>query len=145
MAYMQWTEAMSVGLPELDDDHRILIAVINRLAADTGEGAAADVVGRSLVTLTRYAEYHFEREQRVMEACGFPELDSHIEEHREFVGWVREAERRYDTTPADTAAELHGEVLAFLKNWLNHHILLQDMAYRAYLQDAMADARRAAL
>lgn len=145
MAYMQWTEAMSVGLPELDDDHRVLIAVINRLAADTEKGAAADVVGRSLVSLTRYAEYHFEREQRVMAACGFPDLDSHIEEHREFVGWVREAERRFDTTPADTAAELHGEVLAFLRNWLNHHILLQDMAYRSYVQDAMAEARRAAL
>lgn len=145
MAYMQWTEAMSVGLPELDDDHKVLIAVINRLAADSGEGAAEDEVRRSLATLARYAEYHFEREQRVMAACGFPELDTHIEEHLEFVGWVRDAERRLDATLGKTAEELHDEILAFLRDWLNHHILLQDMAYRAYVQDAMADARRAAL
>jgi hemerythrin len=35
MPLMQWTEAMSVGLDELDDDHKVLIKVINDLHANS--------------------------------------------------------------------------------------------------------------
>ena len=35
MPPIQWTTAMSVGLQELDDDHKVLIDVINRLETNT--------------------------------------------------------------------------------------------------------------
>ena len=34
MSLMTWTSVMSVGVPELDEDHRVLIRIINQLAED---------------------------------------------------------------------------------------------------------------
>ena len=56
MTFMTWTPAMSVGVDQLDDDHKGLIDVINDLATESsGEGRAA-VLRQSLVSLRRYAE-----------------------------------------------------------------------------------------
>ncbi len=70
MGAMAWTTSMSVGFREFDDDHKVLIGVINKLASAGMDEVPAEVVQQSLSTLNRYARFHFEREERVMRACG---------------------------------------------------------------------------
>ena len=53
MAFMTWTPAMSVGVDQLDDDHKGLIAVINDLAEESSGEARATVLRQSLVALRR--------------------------------------------------------------------------------------------
>ena len=118
---MRWTEAMSVGVPELDEEHQIIIAVINRIDSSSVREAA---VHQSLSTLRRYAEFHFDREQRVMEVCNFPELDQHIESHQEFIRQLDHFDRQLTIE----GVELAKPIAKFLTDWLNHHILIQDMA-----------------
>lgn len=143
MAVMQWTEKMSVGVPELDADHKELIKVINQLAASSGDPTRANVIRQSLFALLRYAEYHFAREEKVLAACNYPELAEHKLEHRDFVARINEIHRRFDETPDDTAAVVNEELLGFLRDWLNHHILIEDMAYRPHAERSPA-AREAA-
>ena len=49
MPLMQWTPAMSVGLDELDNDHKVLIKVINDLDANAGNESRRDVVRQCLI------------------------------------------------------------------------------------------------
>ncbi len=63
MALMQWSEKMSVGVIELDADHKELIKVINRLGAIAEDQARQNAIRQSLFALLRYAEYHFAREE----------------------------------------------------------------------------------
>jgi hemerythrin-like metal-binding protein len=139
MPQFRWTEAMSVGVPELDDDHKVLIDVINQLEAGLEGPAHGEVIGRCLNTLGRYAEFHFAREEKVMTACNFYAVDCHKSEHQRFIRRIR----GFSDLCRDHRAAVGEELLDYLKNWLQHHILIQDMAYRPYAEDS-ADARQAA-
>jgi hemerythrin len=127
-----WTEDMSVGMPMLDADHRVLIDLINRLDSVAADPAAReDVVRRVIDALVLYASFHFEREEKVMQACGFPGMDPHMEEHAAFFRHVNGLRGQIGKS---ALAALRDELLGYLRNWLRHHILIQDMAYKPYVE-----------
>lgn len=134
MPLIQWTDQMSVGLPELDDDHKMIIEAINQLDANAGDAAQKDVVRQCLMRLRRYAEFHFAREEKVMAACAFPAIEVQKDEHRNFVERIQEVTQRFDAKPEDATEVISQELLGFLRDWLNHHILIEDMAYRPYVE-----------
>jgi hemerythrin len=132
MAAIRWTEAMSVGVQRLDRDHQTLIAMINRIAeADDSEATRRRVIPEVLVTLIAYTVFHFQREEKVMEACGYPDLATHREEHWALTREVHLLQRRFSERPDSISRD---EVRDFLTGWLNHHILLHDMEYRSYCE-----------
>ena len=131
---MKWTAQMSVGVPELDADHRQLIEIINGLERPTG--GSPEFVRQALVALGRYAEFHFAREERVMASCGYEALAAHQQEHRGF------ADRIHSYTE-DEGERSRVELTDYLNEWLRHHILIVDMAYRP-LVEANQKAREVA-
>ncbi len=126
MSSFVWNEAMSVGMPALDADHRCLIRIINLL--EDAEGSDVErVIGIVLETLDLYCRYHFAREERIMQACGFPSFAFHRHEHEGFRQSV--AARGAGGAGRADARDL----LEYLQAWLLHHILIQDMAYKPYV------------
>ncbi len=143
MPAMQWTEKMSVGLKELDDDHKQIIKAINQLEANAGDESRGQVVRQCLLGLRRYAEFHFAREEKVLGVTTFPGLEVQQSEHRDFIDRIRAVSQRFDEDPDGTCAYINGELLTFLRDWLTHHILIEDMAYKPFVEKN-ADARAAA-
>lgn len=136
MAALTWTEAMSVGVPALDADHRCLVRLIGLLQGADDEQEAHRIIDIVLDTLVVYCRFHFSREEKVMAACSFPALSVHRGEHAgfaQFVARLREGSR------AGGAAARARELLDYLSTWLCHHILIQDMAYKPYLINARSE------
>ena len=129
MSFYEWSDEMSVGVPLIDSDHQALIGFINDLhdALESGDEIAA--LGETLGKLVAYIEFHFKREEKVMQACGFPHIETHQGEHRDFTKRIHDIHVRY-YREADVA--MTRDLLDFLKDWLNHHILIQDKAYARY-------------
>lgn len=144
MTSIKWSRRMSVGVPELDDDHKGLLAVINELAAHASGEADEELVRRSLNWLLRYAQTHFAREQAVMTSCKFPMLADHIDEHRDFVERMRAAIATFDTDPAQGAVEIRDSLVTYLEQWWQGHILSEDMKYRPFAEKNLQQCRRAA-
>ena len=141
---IEWKEAMSVGVPELDADHRGLIDIINRLADQSGRAHVTDAVESSLMALMRYAEIHFAREERVMSVCGYPSDSQHLHEHRNFVTKVRKIGEKFEDDPKRLAKNVNEELGQFLSDWLQDHILNTDMAYKSCVTADLQNARKAA-
>lgn len=141
MIFYEWNESMSVGVPLIDNDHKALIHLINRLHENVRAGGTYDVLDDLLDRLTDYIDIHFTREERVMDACAYPETEGHKLEHTEFVKYIKEL--RDEFTP-ETAPERASDLAAYLKDWLSHHILIQDMDYRQYAEGNAEAARIAA-
>jgi len=142
MAFMQWSPDMSVGLSELDEDHRFLIKIINDLsdaAAMEKKTQKREVLRQSLRGLQRYAEFHFAREEAVMRACGYDSLARHQAEHRRFTDKMAAISQRFDDAKVDSGggalAQVDAELLVYLKDWLTHHIMVVDMGYKPLLRD----------
>jgi len=129
MAKLEWQDSYSVGVSDLDDDHKRLIDIINRVARAERDNEPVDWV---LEELEDYARVHFAREEERMQAAGYPGFDAHVEKHREFVEWLRAVERTYKLSP-ETESYLADSVNAHLTDWLTRHILETDMAYKGKL------------
>ena len=128
---------MSVGVDLLDSDHRVLMNIINSLA-EIARGPRtprnAERIGNTLDTLVTYTKSHFGREEKVMVASGFPGLDAHHGEHENFIRDVGEMSERISRGEEGAI----GELAAYLKSWWEHHILIQDMAYRPFAENSEA-------
>lgn len=131
MGYFHWTEAMSVGVPALDADHKSLIRTINVLRELDREDDMQSGIGMVLDTLKAYGRNHFKREERVMDAVRFPGGAFHRAEHQNFVRHIEYLRSRLAAGKPEPTRELYD----YLTGWLRHHILIQDMAYKPYVSN----------
>jgi len=130
MAYFEWTEEMSVGVELLDADHRALINWINQLES-ISEEATRDIHWDDWFRkLNNYIRFHFSREEKVMETCGFQELVDHRQEHLRFEQEV--AALREHCHPG-MEVSLVARLLELLRYWLKDHILVSDRKYVRYV------------
>lgn len=82
-------EDFLVGLPAIDDDHRMLVGTINRISAEIDEGSYELCI--SLFDgFEESAIAHFRREEEILERLGYPEVERHRSYHDELVRRVRE-------------------------------------------------------
>lgn len=124
---IQWDDSMSVGVPVLDEDHKVLIRLINDYtdALDNDEGLM--VTDSIFAALGDYVHYHFTREEKIMEAAHYPDLERHKKSHRALEEHFLELRDSYVLFPNPAAEQ---KVKAFLEDWLCSHILKIDMAYK---------------
>ena len=140
---VQWDDSMSVGVEVLDQDHRHLIALLNAYleAVENDEGLM--VTDSILNGLVDYTMYHFAREERIMEACGYPRLDEHKIVHKKMAQQVLDQRDSFLLFGGSDASVQ--TLVDFLMNWLKDHILKVDMDYRQYTAadpDAVAGAAK---
>jgi len=126
VSHFKWTENMSVGSEIVDSDHRALIGLINKVA-DIADAIGEETVADVLDGLIAYVEFHFAREEKMMAAAGFAGVEAHGAEHAGFTDHVYQLRREFEIDETSVDA---GALSDYLKNWLNHHIMIQDMAYK---------------
>lgn len=63
---MTWTDALSVNIKEIDDQHKKLVNMVNQLHAAMLKGEGKTVVGPILAELTANTVYHFSIEEGYM-------------------------------------------------------------------------------
>jgi len=137
MAILVWRDDLSVGHPEIDNDHRRLIAIINDFQNTVAKWPAESVIQEALLGLESYARWHFEREEAIQAACDFPFLDDHRRQHAELLNTVADEIKALfvDKSRPITAATVQ-MVAELLKHWLIDHIIKSDLLIRDYLKKA---------
>lgn len=129
MPFVNWTPKMSVGVKACDEDHKILIDLLNRLYEGMTNGdQGKEVLGHVLEELVEYTKFHFAREESFFEQTGYPAIE-HKKEHRELLGQTEQLRSRY--REGDTAISL--ETLGLLIDWLTIHIQGADKEYSSHL------------
>ena len=79
MAFIEWSEKLSIGIKVIDDQHKKLIEQINILHSAMREGKAKEVVGAILEELRAYTKYHFSNEEKAFERYNYSVKMSHIQ------------------------------------------------------------------
>jgi len=118
-----WRPDLSTGIPEVDGQHRELLAQIAALghAARTGDVAhAADV----LAYLERYAAEHFATEERIMRDLGYPQLEPHRALHEAFSAQMAARKEAHGRERSPVA--LLVDLARWMEAWLSEHVLGAD-------------------
>lgn len=124
---VEWNKELETGVTFVDTDHKVLINLLNQVHACIEANEESTVLGSVLDALVEYTDYHFLREEKMMELSGYEGLDAHISVHRALSRQVRSVYTNHQTDPWGIHPE---QVRDFLQSWLTDHIMGHDFAYR---------------
>jgi len=150
--FMQWTDKLTLGIQEIDDQHLVVFRVLERLAEaaqrmpagsplldrvpmdDPGrergsEIQAAQYIHQLLDELVQHTQEHFRCEEELMVAHHYPHLNEHRREHTMLFAELKSFIR--DITKG--TASLDQKTLCSLKQWLIVHICESDKAFAEYV------------
>lgn len=131
---IQWRKEMTVDESVIDEDHKLLIEIVNTFEAALNRKLSTETIDQGLKLLKHYAVEHFRREEELQRAVQYPFLDAHCREHRDLVKKLDAivAHRRAASSRADIA-DLAKEIVTLVKEWLVSHILQTDLRMRPYV------------
>lgn len=133
MTLLHWRDNMSLGIEAIDDDHKSLIELLNRLHYMIRAGDEHAEIERVLDDLRAYCERHFGREEELMERCGYPERDAHQALHRDLEARLETWTRAYQDDPDGFDASAFYD---FVSDWLLVHVLEEDMKLKPHITEA---------
>ena len=126
MNLMAWSDHFVTGIDPVDQQHRMLVNMINAAAPHlvSGDDEAQREVGPLLDKLIQYAATHFKYEEMLMEQVHVEAayLAQHVKTHLAFVDEVLRMRTQFER-----GEHLSGnDLLHFLTSWLTFHILSED-------------------
>lgn len=130
MPIMNWSENLSVGIVEIDAQHKNLLAQINQLHDSMKEGKGKEALGKTLDELVTYTAYHFKTEERFFLKFAYPDTPAHKKEHDDLTKKAVDLKDKY----SKGQMVLTIEVMNFLKDWLTNHIMVSDKKYAPFLK-----------
>jgi len=129
MALITWTDALSVNIKEIDEQHKKLIAMVNELHSAMGAGKGKAAMGAVLGGLVEYTKTHFAFEEGLMQKHNYVGYLSHKGQHDELTKQVLDLQSRFKEGKTLVTVE----VMNFLKDWLSNHIQNSDKKYGPFL------------
>jgi len=90
MTVLQWREEFSVGIEEVDHEHRELIELIRTLQQDLQAGADTDRIIDVLGEIYNQIAAHFALEEKMMRKTRYPALADHKQDHETLLDDLRD-------------------------------------------------------
>ena len=132
---LEWSERFSVGVAEIDGQHRELFRQVNRLLTSCSQGAGKALLPEIFDFLGKYALEHFATEERYMQRYNYPGLAEHQKIHQDFVKTFLDFRKQAEQE--GPGVHLLVQVNKVLVEWLQNHILRMDQAMGKFLQETM--------
>lgn len=122
-------EAMVLGIPFMDDEHRIILEMISDIHLG---GLSHEEIRQTYSNLMISVIEHFNHEEREMVSSGYPDMASHKSSHS---GFLTHLDRISDLLYQDNLGEDDLHIVEFMLGWLKMHVATTDHFLAAHLRD----------
>jgi hemerythrin-like metal-binding protein len=126
MPWISWEAELSVGVKELDDDHKQLMGMLNEIHESAAAGRNDQELSDLVEKMVANTKAHFEHEELLLAKAGYPDAPAHFQEHDWMIAKALSVQAAFRCGSAST---LSAELLSFLRDWLIHHIRDVDKLY----------------
>lgn len=125
MKFVEWSRIFDLNHPKIDEEHKELLDIANRFYEHIEKGADVKTIRDTLNNLTKYAQDHFETEEKIMKTMLYPDVKAHAEIHVELLTDVFELNAKFEK------GDIHSkeDIGSFLTKWLVQHILNEDKKF----------------
>jgi hemerythrin len=130
--YSGWGSQLSVGIPEIDYEHRLFFSRVNDLDMALFARKNKTEIQRLMDVLIADAIMHFEHEERLFVQYQYPDLTLHISGHAQIVDELMKIKLQFSMTAFGT--EWIGKSTQ-IRDLLINHLLKADMKYRDFFRD----------
>ena len=126
---IHWTSDLTVGVEEIDRQHRQLFTLLADFYTNLQKGSGRDVQAKMLEDLMTYAGDHFTTEEAYLK--DHPDLPRHRLQHYSFIKQMNQFERDYLLGNISLAIDM----VSFVTDWLQDHISGTDKEFFLNLQN----------
>lgn len=132
MNELNWSEDYSVGIPTIDNEHKLLVSMVNDInrILDTHQDFQIQIVNDILKKLTYCIRRHFESEEGLLLLNNYPKYEAHKAEHAILLEQLDIFEKNFK----DSKKSFTEEMLFYLEDWLVRHIILHDCEFGFYFR-----------
>ena len=128
MSLIEWTEELSVGVKELDSQHKLYFSIVNQLQRAIKLNIASDESGRTLHHLADYTVIHLNKEEELFSKYAYPDAANHITQHNFFrnkiADIIKDYNKGYKPNPDD--------LFKLCNDWFVSHIKNEDKKYTKF-------------
>ncbi|HXZ14450.1 MAG TPA: hemerythrin family protein [Roseiarcus sp.] len=128
-----WRESFVIDGGVIDDDHRFLFMSINTIIRRLTERLPVSYLVKRTLDLRILAALHFEREERLQEWSGYPDLAAHRREHQELLARCDEILHGLQAEAAGAVIAEPAEIKTFLCGWILDHMILSDKKLKPFV------------
>lgn len=125
MPALEWSDALSLDLPLMDDTHREFVDLLGVV-----EQAADEAVIAAWRTLIEHTQVHFGQEDRWMQQTRFSASNCHTVQHKAVLDVMREGLRRAEGGDIPLLRMMAGE----LAQWFPQHAQSMDAGLALHLR-----------
>jgi hemerythrin len=126
-----WSNFLSVGVAEMDDEHRKFIARVNELNKAIVEVEDKATVARALELMLTESAQHFRHEEQLLVQWNYPEAATHAAKHKQLTEQFERVVKEFADSDISFVWALKG---LHLKQLLVEHLVNEDMKYRDFLR-----------
>lgn len=130
MSTLEWSQALALDLPAMDDTHREFVQLLAAV-----EGAADARLTPAWDALIAHTDLHFAQEDRWMRDTGFSSTNCHATQHLVVLQVMREGARRGGAGEMDVIRQMAHE----LAGWFAQHAQSMDAALALHLRSVGFD------
>ncbi len=130
---IQWTEDLSTGFEEIDNQHKELFSRINEFQQACKLGKGREKVRETIKFLEDYVIMHFSTEEDYMEKYNYPAYNSHRIEHQRFIKNLKDIKEDFEKEGAGVSLVVN--INHMIVEWLHKHIRRVDKALANFLRD----------
>jgi len=133
MPLIPWTDEFELGIEEIDEQHKKMLAIINKLFDLFTENKDGDQkeIDKIIKEMADYAVYHFETEEKYFDLYGYEKTKEHVDIHNQYRTKIEEWQKSYEKSH-DKA--IFFEISEFLNNWWTWHINNTDREYVPFMK-----------
>lgn len=128
MELIPWREEFALGISEIDEQHKKILAIINNLS-EIFQGKKhheQEIINQIIQELDDYANYHFQTEEKYFDLFSYQDAEAHTKIHNQYREKIVEWRQHYEK---ENDPKIFFDVSEFLKNWWVWHINNTDRAY----------------
>ena len=122
---IEWQEEYNLGFKEIDEQHKKLVKLIDRLNDAICQSKIKEEVGIILRELIEYNQHHFSTEEKYFDKFEYENSAEHKEEHRKFEKDIL----NFNDNFKNNESEVSFKLIDFLEDWLIGHLEGEDKKY----------------
>jgi hemerythrin len=136
--FLKWSDQLCIGVAPLDEGHKELVDLYNRIAWACENDPDKNTVCERLLSFVIYAKHHFKEEEAYMLSIHYNDYVQHKSEHDRV---LQDAEDFIDNL-SGSMAMLDGQaIVKYFKYWLLRHILTRDADLRRFADQSVAEGQ----
>lgn len=120
-----WENKYSVGVEEIDNQHKLMFSTINVLLDAINTNTASEHLGQIIDSLIKYKVFHFATEEKYFKEFNYEDAEDHISKHQSFNDKLASLKEKYPEYNIEFAFAL----VDFLEDWLLDHLMVVDQKY----------------